>query len=185
MFDFTPRKPRILPGTRREIGVLNRSIARVLGVAAGGPPPNIFTTLGKHRRLFLQWLVFAGGLMPGGALPRRETELLILHVARHMDSHYEWVHHLRLGKKAGVTDSDIAHIHAATLSDGNFSARERAMLHAATEFMDHPAVRDEAWEALQAHLNEKELIEFCLLVGHYQMLAKTLNSLGVPLDGEE
>lgn len=176
-------EPRILPGTRREIGALNAMIARLLGVAAGGPPPNIFTTLGKHRRLFLQWLVFAGGLMPGGALPRRETELMILHVARHMRCDYEWIHHLRLGKKAGVTDQEIAQIHAADLEGGGFSARELAMFRAATDFMEHPSIGQERWDDLRPHLSDKEIIEFCLLIGHYQMLAKTLNSLGVQPEG--
>ena len=32
---------------------------------------------------------------------------------------------------------------------------------------------------LAAELREPELIELCLLVGHYEMLAMTLNSLGV------
>jgi hypothetical protein len=32
---------------------------------------------------------------------------------------------------------------------------------------------------LCAELTDRQLIELCLLVGHYEMLAMTLNSLGV------
>lgn len=175
--------PRIRPGRLRDIGLVNAAIAGVLGVATGGQPPNIFTTLGRHRRLFRQWLFFAGGLMPGGSLPRRETELLILHVANHMRCDYEWYHHQKLGKRAGVRPEEMARLRAGDIDAIAFSARDRAMLRAATEFMDQAAIGDEAWHALAEHLDEPKIIEFCLLVGHYQMLAKTLNSMGVEPDG--
>ena len=76
--------PRIAPGTLREIGPLNALIARAIGVATRSGPPNIFTTLARHRRLFRRWLRFAGALMPGGRLPRVDTELLILRVAHNL-----------------------------------------------------------------------------------------------------
>jgi hypothetical protein len=64
------RTARIAPGSRREIGVVNAAIARLLGLATGGRPPHIFTTLARHRGLFRRWLWFVSGLMPGGKLPR-------------------------------------------------------------------------------------------------------------------
>ena len=77
-------RPRVAPGTRRQLGLVNNAIARLAGRATGGAPPNIFTTLGRHRRLFRRWLWFAGALMPGGRLPRVETELVILRVAHNL-----------------------------------------------------------------------------------------------------
>ena len=35
------------------------------------------------------------------------------------------------------------------------------------------------WERLRTELDDREVIELCMLVGHYEMLAMTLNSLGV------
>jgi alkylhydroperoxidase family enzyme len=82
--------PRIRPGSRREIGLVNAGIVRLLGLATGGRPPNIFTTLARHHGLFRRWLWFAGALMPGGKLPRIETELVILRVAHNTGCEYEW-----------------------------------------------------------------------------------------------
>ena len=48
------------------------------------------------------WLGFARRLMPFGKLPRRDTELVILRVAHLRGCDYEWHHHVRLGKRAGV-----------------------------------------------------------------------------------
>lgn len=174
--------PRIPPGTLREIGPLNAAITRVLGLATGGPPPNVFTTLARHRSLFRRWLVFAGGLMPGGVLARAETELVILHVAQRMGSDYEWAHHERLGLRAGLTAEAIARVRRGDLDAVDWSARERAMLRASEELFVHRQIRDEAYRALADVLDEVEILELCLLVGHYQMLAMTLNTLRVPLE---
>src|SRR3954447_14393210 len=102
--------PRIPPGTAREIGRVNFAIARGIGLVTGGTPPHVFTTLARHRRLFRRWLRFAGALMPGGKLPRADTELVILRVAHNCDCEYEWRHHERLGKRAGLSADDIARV---------------------------------------------------------------------------
>jgi AhpD family alkylhydroperoxidase len=173
--------PRVAPGTAREIGVINASIARVLGIAAGTTPPNIFTTLARHRGLFRRWLVFAGALMPGGRLPRADTEMLILRVAHLAGCEYEWSHHARLGAKAGLTAEEIANLRRK-VDAGAWPARKAALLRAADELHAHRRIGDAAWAALAAHLDEREIIELCMLVGHYEMLAMTLNSLGVQPD---
>src|SRR5690349_13221718 len=98
--------PRIAPGTTADIGRVNSLIVRAIGLATGGRPPNVFTTLARHRGLFRRWLLFAGGLMPGGKLPRADTELVILRVAHTCDCAYEWGHHERLGQRAGLSPGD-------------------------------------------------------------------------------
>src|SRR6478735_1306041 len=102
--------PRIAPGTTADIGRVNWLITRAIGLATGGRPPNVFTTLARHRGLFRRWLFFAGGLMPGGKLPRADTELVILRVAHNCDCAYEWGHHERIGRRAGLTTAEIQRV---------------------------------------------------------------------------
>src|SRR4051795_8631621 len=103
--------PRIPPGTRRQTGILNALIARAIGLGGGtAGPPALFTTLGRHRRLFRPWLRFAGRLMPGGRLPRSDGELVILRVATLCDCAYEWAHHERIGRRAGLDRAAIARV---------------------------------------------------------------------------
>ena len=74
--------PRVAPGTRRQLGPVNAVLLRAIQLGARtANPPNLFATLGRHRGLFRRWLLFAGALMPGGKLPRADTELVILRVA--------------------------------------------------------------------------------------------------------
>lgn len=173
--------PRIGPGDRRQLGLINYAIARLAGVATRGKPPNIFTTLGRHRGLFRRWLWFAGALMPGGKLPRTETELLILRVAHNTGSDYEWVQHERIARRAGLSAEEIERVRVGPGAAG-WSARWALLLRAADELHAEGEIGDELWAGLSAELDERELIELCILVGHYEMLAMTLKSLRVEPD---
>jgi AhpD family alkylhydroperoxidase len=119
--------------------------------------------------------------MPGGSLPRRDTELLILRVAQLRGCEYEFEHHARLGKRAGVTAHDVERVKAGTDADG-WSARERALLSAADSLVSNRNLDDDAWSALREHLDEPATVEFILLVGHYDMLATFLLTLRVEPD---
>ena len=177
----TQGKPRIAPGGRREIGLVNSAIVRLVGLATRGRPPHIFTTLARHRGLFRRWLWFAGGLMPGGKLPRRETELAILRVAHNAGSEYEWGHHERIGRRAGLTAEEIARVREGAAASG-WAPREGLLLEACDALRADGVIGDELWDRLAARFDEVELIEVCLLIGHYEMLAGTIASLRVAPD---
>jgi hypothetical protein len=53
------------------------------------------------------------------------------------------------------------------------------LLAATDELLDGRVVTDRTWRSLSSQLDEHALIELCFLVGHYEMVAMTLNSLGV------
>jgi AhpD family alkylhydroperoxidase len=173
--------PRITPGRRADLGLVNTAITRVLGIAAKTNPPNLFTTLGRHRGLFRRWLMFAGALMPGGKLPRRDTEILILRVAHLNDCAYEWAHHERLGRRAGLSREEIARVREGSAAAG-WSDQDSALLDAADELHGPREIGDATWARLQAIYDERQLIEICLVVGHYEMLAMTINTIGIETD---
>ena len=174
--------PRIGPGTRRDLGLVSWTIAQVAGRVTGGNPPNLFLTLGRHPGLFRGWLRFAGKLMPRGKLPRRETELVILRVAHVRDCRYEYEHHVRLGRRAGLSDAEITRVADGPAAEG-WAPREEAVLQVADELLANGDVADETWSRVHGLLDTRELIELVLLVGHYEMLAKTINTLRIQPDG--
>lgn len=174
--------PRIAPGDRSQIGAVNHLLARALGSATGTGPPNVFTTLARHRRLFRRWLRFAGALMPGGRLPRTDSELVILRVAHNCGSAYEWRHHERLGALAGLSAEEIACARQG-VGAAVWTERQALLVRAADELHGpERSISDELWTSLSAELDERELIELCMLIGHYEMLAMTLNALRVEPD---
>lgn len=174
-------RPRITSGTWRQTGPLIRGFGSLAGRAMGTQPPQVFLVLGRTKRLFWGWLMFAGGLMPGGKLPRRETELIILRVAALTGSAYERAHHERLGRRIGLTPEDLAAVQIGP-ADEHWNGRERALLSAVDELHHTKDLDDASWTALRAHLDERLSVEFLLLTGHYEMLATTLNTLRIEPD---
>lgn len=173
--------PRIPPGGRRELGPLTWCFARLAGAAMRSAPPNLFTTLGRHGPLFWAWLMFAGRLMPGGMLPRRDTELVILRVAHLRRCAYEWEHHVRLGRRAGVSDEELGRVKNGPSAAG-WTPRDQAILTAVDELHERGDLGDATWRALSDHLDERRRIELCMLVGHYEMLATTIATLRIQTD---
>jgi AhpD family alkylhydroperoxidase len=172
--------PRIPPGDRRQIGLIATVFSRIAGRVMRTGPPNIFTTLSRHRGLFLPWLLFAGRLMPRGKLPRADTELVILRAAHRCGCQYEWSHHERIAQRVGLSAADVARVREE--HPGGFSKRHTLVLRAVDELHDTRNISDETWAGLRAHLSDVELIELCMLAGHYEMLAGTLNALRVEVD---
>ena len=173
--------PRIAPGSRKELGLPIWAFSRLAGRATGTAPPAIFTTLGRGRGLFWGWLHFAGRLMPGGRLPRRETELVILRVACLRGCDYEFEHHVRLGARAGVTADDVERVRAGSAGEG-WSGQERLLMRVAEELVATRDLGDATWAELRAAYDERTVIEILLLIGHYDMLATTLMTLRLQPD---
>ncbi|NYJ01113.1 alkylhydroperoxidase family enzyme [Nocardioides thalensis] len=175
-------EPRVTPGGWRETGPVVAAFAAVAGRVTGTEPPAVFRTLGRHRRLFWGWLHFAGRLMPGGRLARREAELVILRVASLLGSDYELTQHRRLGRRAGLSADEVAVAERATDDAGGLSDREALALRVADEMVADQDISDALWAELGRFFDEKERIELVLLVGHYAMLATVLKAFRVQPD---
>lgn len=173
--------PRIAPGGWRDVGLSGWLFARAAGRAAGTEPPALFLTVGRNKRLFWGWLDFAARLMPFGRLPRRETELIILRVAHLAGCAYEFEHHVRLGRRAGVTDADVARVVKGADAEG-WTPREASLLRTVDSLHDNRDLDDAAWLELREHLDERAALELLFLVGHYEMLATALITLRVRPD---
>jgi AhpD family alkylhydroperoxidase len=137
--------------------------------------------LARHRRLFRRWLWFAGTLMPGGLLPRADTELVILRVAENCGCEYERRQHERLARLAGLSADQVQQVRQGPDGDG-WTRRQRLLLQAVDQLHRDRTISTELWLELRCELGERELIELCMLTGHYEMLAMTLNALAVELD---
>jgi alkylhydroperoxidase family enzyme len=181
---MTPIRPeppgptvRVSPAPSRSLGPVARLAGAVTGRVTGVGPLRVITTLGRHRRLFRRWLPLSSGLLRGD-LPADDRELVILRTAWRCGSWYEWVQHVTQAGRAGLDDDDIERVVAGPGAEG-WSPRRAVLLAATDELLDGRVVTDRTWRSLSSQLDERALIELCFLVGHYEMVAMTLNSLGV------
>lgn len=167
--------------SRGRIGLIAGVLAHGGGRQAKTGPLNLFLTLGRHRKLFRGWIHFAGRLMPGGSLPRRDSELVILRVAHLRDCAYEHAHHVRLGRRAGLSMDEIERVTVGPDAAG-WSPRERLLLRAVDELHGTQDLSDATWSALRAELSETDGIELVMLAGHYEMLATAITALRIQPD---
>lgn len=174
-------EPRIAPGTRRQIGVVNHAVCWLSGRVTGTNPPNLFTTLARNRALFRGWMWYSSKLMPFGELSRRETELMILRIAQLRSCEYEFTHHARIGRRAGVTATDVERVKDGPDADG-WSERERVLLRAITALNRTQDIDDVTWQAMRGQLSEPECIEVLMLSGQYESLATTILTLRIEVD---
>jgi alkylhydroperoxidase family enzyme len=173
----TPRIPPLPPEQQDE-----QAKELLDGVsAAGAPAANIFSTLVRHPGLFRRWLPFGGKLLGGGKLPPRDRELLILRTGWLCHAEYEWAQHREISKSIGITDEEIARVREGADAPG-WNPFDATLMKAVDELHADARIGDDTWATLAATYDQQQLIEVPMLVGHYHMVAFTLNSLGVPLE---
>ena len=172
----SPRLPSLSPeGQAADIAAI---LAATRGDGTGpAAAANIFATLAHHPGLLRKWLPFGGKLL-AGKLPARDRELLILRTGWLCRSEYEWGQHTILARDAGVSDEEMELVKAGPDAPG-WSADDALLLRAADELHADACITDATWAALAERYDERQLVEVPMLVGHYHMVAFTLNTLGV------
>lgn len=178
--DAVPRIPAVADPTPEQQELLAKTV-----VATSSEPPNLFRTLAHHPLLMRRVNALGGLFMAHSSIEPRDREVLILRVAARAGSAYEFAQHRELGRRAGVTDAQIALLtgEAAGLSAA-VSASDRALVSLADELLDGHDVSDAAWAQVRTELGwtDAQLLEALTLVGFYAMLAGVLNAVRVPLD---
>jgi uncharacterized protein YceH (UPF0502 family) len=171
-----PRTMRVAPLADDELDEQQAELLKA--VIVPGATSNIFRTLVRHPGLFRRWMPFGGKLL-AGKLPARERELAILRVGWLCQSEYEWGQHVPIGKRAGLTDDEIARIPGGARAEG-WSDLDATILRATDELHDDSCISDPTWERLSQEYDDKQLIELVMVVGHYHLVSMALNTLGVP-----
>lgn len=143
--------------------------------------PDVFLLLLRHPRLFWPWLRFASRLMPYGTLDRRDAELVILRVGWNCRCRYEWGQHVAIGLRAGLSAVEIARVEQGP-DASDWTPRQSALLRAADDIYNTRMITEDTWRRLIEHFKPKQLIEVGMLIGHYEMLAGVLNSVGLALE---
>jgi 4-carboxymuconolactone decarboxylase len=139
---------------------------------------NLLSTLVHHPKLARAFLRFNGYLLYGSTLPPRIRELAILRVAHRRSCDYEWTHHVRLGKRVGLSDGDIDAAQSGETND----EFDSAVLAAVDELDEKTNLTDQTWAALGERLDEQQRMDLIFTIGCYTALAMGLNTFGVEVE---
>lgn len=141
---------------------------------------NILTTFVRHPALTKAFLKFNVHLLFNSTLPPRLRELAILRVAHRTDSKYEWVQHVKIGMREGLSEEDVAGVQRGEAAD----EFDRTILAGVDELMDTFELSDATWSALSERFDERQRMDFVFTIGCYITVAMALKTFGVELEQE-
>jgi 4-carboxymuconolactone decarboxylase len=172
--------PRIAPLTEVEWTAEQRR--ELEPIYREGQLYNVVGTLARHWAAYQKFGVWGRHVLgETSTLPPRERELLILRTGWLCRAEYEWGQHVVFGKKAGLTDVEIARIKEGPDAPG-WTPFDATLLRAADELHADAFVSDQTWAALSERYNTEQLMDVVFAVGQYTLVSMALNSFGVQLD---
>lgn len=116
-------------------------------------------------------------------LDPRLREMAILQVIYLARSPYAYSHHLRLGRDVGVSEADVAAIETESAGgDSGLPAFDRAVLRAARELSHRTILTDATFEALQADLDEGQIVDLVVAIALYNGAVRLLGALEVDVE---
>ncbi|SHF55128.1 carboxymuconolactone decarboxylase family protein [Vibrio gazogenes] len=124
-----------------------------------------------------------GGALTQGYLNDYEREIIVLRVAKLVNSDFERIIHYPLAIKAGLTEKEIDDIENANYS--NMSENRVSMLKYITECILQGSASVESFKELNKYYTQGEIADATHLAGHCWMTAMYLSSLNIPLDETE
>ncbi len=142
---------------------------------------NVFRALLNNPAITLAQSGLAGALMGSKTLNHRLRELVILRTGWRTKSEYEFVQHVGVSRRLGMTDEEILGVRNPAECKA-YSATDRAVIAMADELHDHSEVSPKTWTALEQSFSAAELVELILVAGFWHMMAGFLKTAAIPLD---
>lgn len=156
------------------------SLAQVI-VDMQGQPLNVHALMANHPELLKAWWDFRNYVVVGNDLGQRSGELVILRVAMHMKSWYEWGSHVQRALACGLTLAEIERVKQSTLTP-EWAAADRLLLRAVDELIARHAIEPKTLTQMYQHYSSKQVIDLIAIQGMYVTLGGMINSFGLELD---
>ncbi len=179
--DVLGNPPRILPLSpdeyTDEVRATTADLQRASGVPVDGLIPDFLATTLRYPALTRAHSDLALLLMAKGALSVRDRELAVLRIGWLCQAPFEWNAHVDMAKRlAGVTREEVDWVIIGSSAPG-WNRHERAILRAVEELQMVAMISDATWEILAKTWDDRQLLEFPILVGQYMGVAFQQNSL--------
>lgn len=134
-----------------------------------------------HPALAKAFLTFNNHVSINSTLSKRVREILILRIGWLRCSEYEFMQHVVLGLRAGLSEEEIDRITHGPDADG-WDAVDAALLRATDELYRDAFIQDDTWTVLAAHFNDQQLLDLITAVGCYEIAAMIFKTLKLPME---
>ena len=155
---------------------------KVLDKEPSGPQLHSFYGILAHSPAFFAGFMDLGiAIAASCALPTRWRELLVLRTAWLCAAPYAWGEHVVIARDHGLDADDIERVTMGSVAP-EWNDEDRALLRAAEELHADATIEDATWQALARFLDERQLLEVPIVVGHYHTTAYLQNAVRVALN---
>jgi len=142
---------------------------------------NVLGTLAHHPALAKAFCTFNAHVAGASTLVVRDREIVILRLSWLRRSEYEFVQHLILGKRAGLSDEELERLQQGADAPG-WSAEDADLIRAVDELHGLSKITPPTWARLAQRYSQVQMLDLLFLVGCYDALALAINSIGTPIE---
>lgn len=142
---------------------------------------NGVATMLNHPVLAKAFLTFNNHVATTSTLSKRIRELLILRIGWLRHSEYEYMQHVVLGLRAGLTEEEIELIRQGP-DASELDPIDADLLRAVDELNADAFIKDETWNRLSRNFSNEQLLDLVFVVGCYEIMAMVFNTFKVPYD---
>jgi alkylhydroperoxidase family enzyme len=135
----------------------------------------------QHPALAKAFLTFNNHVATASSVSKRIRELLILRISWLRRSEYEFVQHVVLGRRAGLSDAEIERLQQGPDAPG-WEPQDAALVRAVDELHANARIEDATWAQLAAAFSTQELMDIVFAVGCYDVLAMVFKTFGTQLE---
>jgi len=135
----------------------------------------------SHPALAKAFFTFNNHVATASSVSSRVRELLILRVSWLRRSEYEFVQHIVLGGRAGLSEADIERVQLGPDAPG-WDPIDAELVRAVDELLADARIQDATWARLGAHFSTTQLMDIVFAVGCYEILAMAFKTFGAQLE---
>ena len=135
----------------------------------------------NHPLATQAFLTFNNHVAISSSLGKREREIAILRISWLRRSEYEFVQHVVLGRRAGLSDLEIERICEGPDAAG-WAPVDADLLRAVDELLRDACISDASWTRLATVFTQQQIIDLIYAVGCYEIAAMLFKSLGAQIE---
>jgi alkylhydroperoxidase family enzyme len=150
-----------------------------LGEAPGGM--HALGTMLHHPALAKAFLTFNNHISSTSTLSKRTRELAILRIGWLRQAEYEFIQHLALGARAGLSEAELERVQLGPDAPG-WDPVDADLLRAVDELNADACIAAATYDRLSAHFDSAQLLDLVFTVGCYDVLAMAFKTFGVALE---
>jgi len=147
----------------------------------GGETLHVYRAMANNVDLLEAFQTYGSAVWDESGLSPHEREFVILSVAYHADSRYEWHQHVRVALDAGLSVEEIRAVSGGDREE--LSDDARALVEYVGEFVDG-TVDDATHDRIAARYDDETAVGIGMLAGAYLGLARALDALAVDTEVE-